>query len=251
MKPTVTYSRSSPALIKCQVFYSKDTVKSGGVSIAEYIFADVTDVFGQDNTNACEGMSSISFDQRTLKSLGDYERKALWSRGVSRTPVFYPVSACVSRYLFSFMHSAQLMIDSRSHDTAFWRGWLKTESTGKSSHGHPHVPLYRVVLCVLGCTRAALMYSMCSSRFPSWCGRCESIYRWWSWLLIWTQSPRVHSSMVRAADCRSAGPWFNSGWRSWFIFMTGSDKSDESSRTAVQHYEPNQNSDHNDYKKVS
>ena len=29
--------------------------------------------------------------------------------------------------------------------------------------------------------------------------------------------------MVRAADCRSAGPWFNSGWRSWFIFMTGSD----------------------------
>ena len=29
--------------------------------------------------------------------------------------------------------------------------------------------------------------------------------------------------MVRAADCRSAGPWFNSVWRSWFIFMTGSD----------------------------
>ena len=29
--------------------------------------------------------------------------------------------------------------------------------------------------------------------------------------------------MVGAADCRSAGPWFNSGWKSWFIFMTGSD----------------------------
>ena len=29
--------------------------------------------------------------------------------------------------------------------------------------------------------------------------------------------------MVRAADCRSAGPWFNSGWKSWFIFVTGSD----------------------------
>ena len=28
-------------------------------------------------------------------------------------------------------------------------------------------------------------------------------------------------------------------------------QSDESSRTAVQHYEPNQNSNHNDYKKVS
>ena len=29
--------------------------------------------------------------------------------------------------------------------------------------------------------------------------------------------------MVGAADCRSAGPWFNSGWKSWFIFLTGSD----------------------------
>ena len=28
--------------------------------------------------------------------------------------------------------------------------------------------------------------------------------------------------MVRAVDCRSAGPWFNSGWRSWFTFMTWS-----------------------------
>ena len=26
-----------------------------------------------------------------------------------------------------------------------------------------------------------------------------------------TQSMRVHSSVVRAADCRSAGPWFKSG----------------------------------------
>ena len=29
--------------------------------------------------------------------------------------------------------------------------------------------------------------------------------------------------MVGATDCRSAGPWFNSRWKSWFIFMTGSD----------------------------
>ena len=67
------------------------------------------------------------------------------------------------------------------------------------------------------------MYSMCSSRFPFWCGRCESTYRWWSWLLLSTQNPRVHSPVVRAADCRSAGPRFNSGWKSWFTFMTGSD----------------------------
>ena len=62
------------------------------MSIVDYIFTDVTDVSGQDNTNACKGMSSISFEQRTLKSRGDYERKALWSRGgVSRTLVFCPV----------------------------------------------------------------------------------------------------------------------------------------------------------------
>ena len=31
-----------------KVFYSKDTVKIGGMSIADYIFADMTDVSGQD-----------------------------------------------------------------------------------------------------------------------------------------------------------------------------------------------------------
>ena len=29
---------------------------------------------------------------------------------------------------------------------------------------------------------------------------------------LWTE---VHSPVVRAADCRSACPWFNSGWRHW------------------------------------
>ena len=101
-------------------------MKVGGVSIADYIFADVTDVSVQDNTNACEGINSISFEQRTLKSRGDYERKALWSRGsVSRTLVFNPVfSMRVS--LPVFIHAqCTLMIDSRSHYTAFWQGWLK------------------------------------------------------------------------------------------------------------------------------
>ena len=42
-------------------------------------------------------------------------------------------------------------------------------------------------------------------------------------LLLWTKISRVHSSVDRAADCRSAGPWFNSGWRSWFTFVTCSD----------------------------
>ena len=32
---------------------------------------------------------------------------------------------------------------------------------------------------------------------------------------IWTQISRVHSLVVKGADRRSAGPWFNSGRRSW------------------------------------
>ena len=88
----------------------------GGVSIADYIFADVTDVSGQDNTNACEGMSSISFEQRTLKSRGDYERKALWSRGwCLQNTCFLPCfSMRVS--LLVFIH-AQCTIDDRQSFT--------------------------------------------------------------------------------------------------------------------------------------
>ena len=37
-----------------------------------------------------------------------------------------------------------------------------------------------------------------------------------------TIADTVHSSVVRAIDCRSAGPWLNSGRRSWFTFMTWS-----------------------------
>ena len=235
MKPTTTetYSRSSITLIKCQVFYSKDTLKIGGMSIADYMFTDVTDVSGQDNTNACEDVNSISFEQRTLKSRGDYERKALWSREVLAEHLFSTLfSARVSRYLF-FIHAQCVMVARQPF------GWLKGRVNRKEFPRHPHVPYHHSVLCVLGCTRATLMYSLCSSRLlPFWCGWCEAsgntgcelvtgqsldIYRWWSWLLLWIQNPRVHSSMVRAADCRSAGPWFNSGWRSWCIFMTGSD----------------------------
>ena len=35
---------------------------------------------------------------------------------------------------------------------------------------------------------------------------------------------RVHSPVVKAAGCRSAGPWFNSGRRSWFTLVTWSDE---------------------------
>ena len=37
-----------------------------------------------------------------------------------------------------------------------------------------------------------------------------------------TTADNVHSSVVRATDCRSAGPWFNSGRRSGCTFVTWS-----------------------------
>ena len=135
-------------------------MKIGGMSIADYIFADVTDVSGQDNTDACEDVNSISFEQRTLKSRGDYERKALWSRGgVSRTPVFNPVfSMRVS--LPVFIHAQCVMVARQP----FGKAGSRDESTVKEFPRHPHVPYHHAVLCVLGCTRATLMYSLCSSR---------------------------------------------------------------------------------------
>ena len=41
---------------------------------------------------------------------------------------------------------------------------------------------------------------------------------------IWTQVSRVRSPVVKAADCRSAGPRFKSGRRTWFTFVTWYDK---------------------------
>ena len=99
------------------------------MSIADYIFADATDVSGQDNTDACEGINSISFEQRTLKSPRRLRAKsALVEGGVLAEHLFSTLfSACVSRYLFSSMHSAQLMFDSGSHDTAIWQASQESE----------------------------------------------------------------------------------------------------------------------------
>ena len=41
-------------------------------------------------------------------------------------------------------------------------------------------------------------------------------------MLLWTQ--KRGGMMVGATDCRSAGPWFNSGWKSWFTFVKRNDK---------------------------
>ena len=78
--------------------------------------------------------------------------KALWSRVcVGRTPVFNPVlsmRAYMSDVCISIMHSAQLMIDSRSHDKAFTAG--SSVNRRNSSHRHPHVMLS----CVFWVARA-------------------------------------------------------------------------------------------------
>ena len=57
--------------------------------------------------------------------------------------------------------------------------------------------------------------------------------------------------MVGAADCRSAGPWFNFRVEVMVYLRDRIRQTDESDHSDVQQYEPNQNSNHNDYKKVS
>ena len=66
------------------------------------------------------------------------------------------------------------MIDSRSHYTAFWLGWLKGRVNRKEFPRHRHVPYHHAVLCVLGCTRATLMYSCVPLDSLTWCGWCEA-----------------------------------------------------------------------------
>ena len=86
-----------------------------------------------------------------------------------------------------------------------------------STQLHVHRDKCLVVLCVL--TDPFLdMNNVCLCAFV-WqlIHYCANL-----WLLLWTQISRVHSSVVRAADCRAAGPWFNSGWRSWFTSVTWS-----------------------------
>ena len=75
-----------------------------------------------------------------------------------------------------------------------------------------HAPLCQVSCGLVYSDRFLLTWTMYAcTRF---CHYCEILCLW-----IWTQIPRVHSSVVRAADCRSASPWFNS----WFTFVIGSD----------------------------
>ena len=68
---------------------------------------------------------------------------------------------------------------------------------------------------------------------------------------IRTQISRVHSPVAKAADCRSAGPWFNSGWRTLFTFVTWYDKLTNHDFLMINIYEPNHNVNQDDYNTVS
>ena len=253
MKPTttVTYSRSSPALIECQVFYSKDTVKIGIVSIAEYIFADVTDVSGQDNTNACECINSISFELRTLK------------RGVCRNTCFQPCfSMRVS--LLVFIHAQCVMVTRQPF------GRRAKSPSVKSFHSHPHIIMLSCVSLGLHARCTDVFNVFLSFPFLVW---MVWSFQWhWLWVgdgavveqwLLWTYTYRGRGCYSGYRTQGYIAQWLErltadqqvtgsiSGWRSWFYLHDRIRQSDESSSTAVQHYEPNQNSNHNDYKKVS
>ena len=109
---------------------------------------------------------------------------------------------------------------SRSH-------WLR-DSRKRVIRTSPCLTMTHIVLSFVACR----IFFVRGGRIYSCANLC--------WLL-WT---RVHGSVVRAVDCRSAGPWFNSGWKSWFTFMTCSDNPMNQDISDVHHQEP-------DYKKIS
>ena len=147
----------------------------------------------------------------------------------------------------------------------------------KSSQRHPHVSMVsHVVLCVLGCTRATLIPSTLLTNSLSDMNSVTLYVSVWKlsyycadlWLLLWTRQDRerfyvssatmvmkisrVHSPVVQAENCRSAGPWFNSGWRSCIAFMTWSEKLTNFSAQRNNITSPITTSTRtNDYKKVS
>ena len=174
----------------------------------------------------------------------------------------FPEENLLAEHLFSALSSACVTVCICSFSVSFDSCChSRLASQGRSSQSHPHVSSPHVVLYVLGCTRATLMYStvpldslldMYTRGIPFLC-TCP-VYRWWSRLLlwtrqdqgrfyvssvylvintelcqdteyrIWTQISKVHSPVVKAADCRSAGPWFKSGWGTLFTFVTWYDK---------------------------
>ena len=93
------------------------------------------------------------------------------------------------------------------YTTAFWAGSSATGKEFPASSTQQHVTLRLVVLSFLTVSLSDMnnvsLYVLAQQLI-------HCLY-----LSLWTQNPRVHSPVVRAADCRSAGPWFNSGRRSW------------------------------------
>ena len=105
--------------------------------------------------------------------------------------------------------------------TAVWQGRLRSKEFPRSSAQH-HVILRLMVLCV---STDSLFYQ-CSgptliTRGILFSCTCP-VHRWWLMFVTLDTDPWWYK--VGAADCRSAGPWFNSGWKSRFTFLTGYDK---------------------------
>ena len=82
------------------------------------------------------------------------------------------------------------------------------------------VPMVIHTMCLVRCLVVSVWLSIlrCMNLWLVLWTRQDAEYR------IWTQISRAQSPVVEAADCKSAGPWFNSGWRTLFSFVTWCEK---------------------------
>ena len=158
----------------------------------------------------------VSFGQSNAEESRRLRAKsALVEGGVSRTPVFCPAFSLRACMYTTLMHSAQLMTDSRSHDTAI-------RQTSQESEVERVPVVVRTPTC---CSVCPGLHARCTDVFytrrytDGGIGCCSGYGKVWRSSVLhngdqelWT---RVHSPVVRAVDCRSAGTWSNSGWRHW------------------------------------
>ena len=140
------------------------------------------------------------------------------SESCSEVVFFCATTVVCKRHRFVFHHSfpsqCSCVVDSAlSHDRCVL-GLKGKESSVICMSARSIVPSV-LLFCVFLPISFLVMISGCLCKFTWWLISCCADLCW----LLWTH---LYGSVVRAVDCRSAGPWFNSGWKSWFTFMTWS-----------------------------
>ena len=98
-KSGLSRKRSSTMQDNCEVFASLIQQMRGSLNLSKNVRRKLEVPMPEVTLKDDSGSYAVVTEQRSPAS-------QMTAGNVSRTPVFNPVSACVSRYLFSLLHSA-------------------------------------------------------------------------------------------------------------------------------------------------